>query len=164
MTQLRVRDLRKDSRETEKKKIRKYFILKSSCNFEKPAALNWKRFANRALLTIAATLLNDKWYRCKTFWEPYWHYHNLFTREITRQVARGVLISYEMRLWWRPLSILSILVMLNITVTTDQALSLSIHARRHEWWSYTTWMCLWWRSLRIFSIHNKYRKWQCSIS
>ena len=58
MAQLRVRDLRKDSRETEKE-IRKYFILKSSCNFEKPAALNWKRFANRALLTITATLLND---------------------------------------------------------------------------------------------------------
>ena len=39
MAQLSVRDLRKDPRETEKK-IQKYFILKSSCNFEKPAALN----------------------------------------------------------------------------------------------------------------------------
>ena len=58
MAQLRVRNLRKDSRETEQK-IGKYFILKSRCNFEKPAALNWKKFANRALLTIAATLLND---------------------------------------------------------------------------------------------------------
>ena len=58
MAQLSVRDLRKDPRETEKK-IQKYFILKSSCNFEKPAALNRKTFANRALLTMAATPLND---------------------------------------------------------------------------------------------------------
>ena len=58
MAQLSVRELRKDLRETEKK-IQKYFILKFSCNFEKPAALNRKKFANRALVTIAATLLND---------------------------------------------------------------------------------------------------------
>ena len=58
MAQLSVRELRKDSRDTERK-IRKYFIVKPSYTFEKPAALNLKRFANRALLTIAATLLND---------------------------------------------------------------------------------------------------------
>ena len=45
-------------RETEKK-MRKYFILKFSYNFERPTALNRKKFANRALVTIAATVLND---------------------------------------------------------------------------------------------------------
>ena len=59
MAQLSVRKLHKDSREIEKK-IRKYFILKSSCNFEKPAVLiKLKKFADRALLMITATLLND---------------------------------------------------------------------------------------------------------
>ena len=77
MAQLSVRELCEDSGGTEKK-IRKYFILKSSRNFEKPAALNCKRFANRALLTIAATL-NDTDV-------------NLFSQEITREVARDEVI------------------------------------------------------------------------
>ena len=160
MAQLSVRELGKDSRDTEKK-IQKYFILKPSCNFEKPAALNWKRFANRALLTIAATLLNDTDVK---------HLGNhtdsvtIYLRERSRER------SYEMRFWCRSLPIFSIpnkyhsFVMLNITVTTDQALSQPIHARGHEWCSYIIWMCLWRLSLPIFSIHNKYRKWQCSIS
>ena len=58
MAQLSVRELREDL-ERLRKKIRKYFILKFSYNFERPTALNRKKFANRALVTIAATLLND---------------------------------------------------------------------------------------------------------
>ena len=58
MAQLSVRELRKDLRETEKK-IRKYFILKFSYNFDRPTALNRKKLANRALVRIAATLSND---------------------------------------------------------------------------------------------------------
>ena len=53
MAQLSVRELREDL-ERLRKKIRKYFILKFSYNFERPTALNRKKFANRALVMIAA--------------------------------------------------------------------------------------------------------------
>ena len=55
MAQLSVRELREDL-ERLRKKIRKYLIPKFSYNFERPTALNRKTFANRALVTIAATL------------------------------------------------------------------------------------------------------------
>ena len=89
------------------KKIRKYFILKSTYNFEKPAALNWIRFTNSALLTIAATLLNDTDVK---HLGNYTDSLTIYLRERTRERSREMqfMISYEMRLWWRSLPIFSI--------------------------------------------------------
>ena len=73
--------------------MRKYFYRKFSYNFERPVALNRKRFANRALVTIAASLLNDTNVK---------HLGNhtdsvaIYLRERSRERSRvTVVISYE---------------------------------------------------------------------
>ena len=98
---------------------------------------------------------------------------NLFTQEVPGKVTRDVVISYEvvaqMTIFAKLFHFYQVSLICNIKHYSNCTGSIVIYlrkssARGRELWSYIILTCFWWRSLRIFSIHNKYRELQCTTS